>query len=85
MASEWAVAESDPRRAQTAAYRVMPESELFRIEPVVVHPGWLDRRRVRVSCQACGEGINYQREVTVSGRTLCRPCSGERYYTSGEL
>ena len=85
MASEWAVAESDPRRAQTAAYRVMPESELFRIEPVVVHPGWLDRRRVRVSCQACGEGINYQREVTVSGRTLCRPCSGERYYTSREL
>jgi formylmethanofuran dehydrogenase subunit E len=81
MAGEWAVAESDPRRAQTAAYRVMPESELFRIEPVVVRPGWLDRRRVRVSCQACREGINYQREVTVSGRTLCRPCSGERYYT----
>lgn len=85
IASEWAVAESDPRRAQTAAYRVMPERELFRIDPVMVYPGWLDRRRVRVSCQACGEGINYQREVTVSGRTLCRPCSGERYYTLGKL
>lgn len=59
----------------------MPEAALFRIEPVVVHAGWLDRRRVRVFCDACGEGINYEREVRVEGRTLCRPCSGERSCT----
>jgi len=76
----WAPDEADPRKAQTVAYRVMPEAALLRIEPVAVQPGWLDRRRTRVSCQACGEGISYQREVTVAGRTLCRPCAGDRYY-----
>ncbi|MBI3456729.1 MAG: TraR/DksA C4-type zinc finger protein [Candidatus Rokubacteria bacterium] len=81
LATEWAVGEVDPRKAQTTAYRVMPEGELFRIEPVVVRSGWLDRRRVRVFCEACGEGINYGREVRAGGRTVCRPCGGERYYT----
>ncbi len=73
--------EPDARRAQLLAYRLMPEAALLRSEPVVVNPGWLDRRRVRVFCQECGEGINYEREVRADGRPLCRPCSGERYYT----
>ena len=34
----------------------------------------------RVVCAECGEGINFKREVVVDGRTLCRACSGERYY-----
>ncbi|MCL6644036.1 MAG: EAL domain-containing protein [Dehalococcoidia bacterium] len=81
-AAAWAPGEPDPRRAQAAAYRVMPEDLLLRLEPVVVHPGWLDRRRGRVFCDACGEGINYDRGVVIAGRTLCRPCSGEGYYTA---
>lgn len=80
-ATEWAPDESDPRRAQIEAYRVMPESLLLRLEPVLVHPGWLDRRRVRVSCEVCGEGVNYQREIRTGGRVLCRGCAGEAYYT----
>ena len=63
-----------------AAYRVMPEEELLSIAPVRVDTGWLDRRRVRVICESCGEGINYEREVRIGGRTVCRPCSGEGYY-----
>ena len=47
-------------------------------------PGWLDRRRVRVTCDSCGEGITYEREVRVGGRTLCRPCAGEGYYAAPE-
>ena len=78
-ADQWAPDAADARSAQTAAYRVMPEPLLLRIEPVEISPGWLDRRRVRVLCEACGEGINYQREVIIAGRTLCRPCSGENY------
>jgi len=54
---------ADPRSAQIAAYGMMPEAELLRLEPVSIQPGWLDRRRVRVSCQLCGEGVNYGREV----------------------
>src|SRR6266699_754402 len=34
----------------------------------------------RVVCAQCGEGINFKREVVVGGRTLCRACSGEKYY-----
>lgn len=80
LAGAWTPGESDPRAAQILAYRVMPDADLLRIEAVDIRPGWLDRRRVRVFCQRCGEGINYQREVMAEGRTLCRPCSGEGYY-----
>jgi formylmethanofuran dehydrogenase subunit E len=70
----------EPRSAQIAAYRVMPEAELLCLESVAIQPGWLDRKRVRVLCQACGEGVNYGLEVVSDGLTLCRACSGERYY-----
>lgn len=76
----WAPAESDPRRAQIAAYRVMPEASLLRCEPVSIVPGWLDRPRVRVPCEDCGEAVNYRRETVVNARVLCRPCAGEGYY-----
>lgn len=76
----WAPEHPDARAAQVAAYRVMPESLLLRIERVAVHPRWLDRRRVHVVCAACGEWVHYGREVVRDGRPLCRPCSGDRYY-----
>jgi Prokaryotic dksA/traR C4-type zinc finger len=65
--------------SQIMAYRIMPEHELLKVESVVIAPGWLDRRGVRVFCDVCGEGINYQREVVVGKRTLSRPCAGEGY------
>ena len=71
---------SDPRRAQTIAYRDMAEADLLRIERVIVDEPWLGRRRTRVACAGCGEGVNYQRVVEVAGRPLCRACAGERYY-----
>jgi formylmethanofuran dehydrogenase subunit E len=84
-AAEWAPGIADERQAQMAAYRVMPEAELLAVTPVVIVPGWLDRRRARVVCQACGEGVNYEREVVAGGRTLCRPCAGgDRYYSEAE-
>ncbi len=79
-AAEWAPAEPDRRQAQMVAYEVMPEAALLRIDPVVIRPGWLDRRRRRVACEACGEGITYEREVVRGGRTLCRSCAGDGYY-----
>jgi len=70
-------------KRQLEAYKVMDESELFVVENVEVTiasddlPG---RPRSRVSCDACGEGINDGRERRVGGRTLCRSCAGECYY-----
>jgi len=81
-ASAYAPATADPRRAQLAAYRAMPEDELLRLRPVTIRPGWLDRNRVRVFCQLCGEGVNYGREVVTDRLTLCRPCSAGAYYDS---
>jgi formylmethanofuran dehydrogenase subunit E len=61
----------------------MDEAELFVVENVEVNlpaddlPG---RPRSRVTCDACGEGINDGRERRVNGRVLCRSCAGENYY-----
>jgi formylmethanofuran dehydrogenase subunit E len=62
----------------------MDERDLLAIAPVRVSPAWLARRRVRVLCSACGEGINYEREVRRDGAVLCRACAGERYYVYEE-
>ena len=80
LAGAVAPGEPDPRQAQTAAYRTLPEDRLLRLERVTVDPGWLDRRRRRVPCAQCGEGVNYEREVCAGGRVLCRACAGESYY-----
>jgi formylmethanofuran dehydrogenase subunit E len=79
-AAHYAPAVDDRRQAQAIAYRVMPETELLRIEPVTIRPGWLDRKRQRVRCERCGEGVNYQREVVAGGITLCRACHDGAYY-----
>jgi formylmethanofuran dehydrogenase subunit E len=75
-----APAERDPRQAQMLAYRVMTESDLLTVTPVTVNPELLERRRVRVECQACGEGVNYEREVQRDGLVVCRGCAGDAYY-----
>ena len=41
-----------------------------------------DIKAGRVSCDECGEGINFSREVLSGGRTLCKSCAGDRYYES---
>jgi formylmethanofuran dehydrogenase subunit E len=66
------------REAQKQAYRIMPEDALFSVTSVSLRvpaqemPGY---RGERVQCGACGEGINYHREVRVNGRILCIPCA----------
>lgn len=68
---------------QLRAYRVMPPEELYSAEWVSVHIGPEDLpgyKAPRIACDACGEGINFHREVVREGRTLCRACAGERYW-----
>jgi formylmethanofuran dehydrogenase subunit E len=69
---------------QLRAYKLLPDEELFKVERVRVdvppqdQPG---RPVSRVQCDECGEGINDRREVLRDGRTLCRACAGEAYYS----
>lgn len=73
----------DRYKRQLEAYRIMPEEELFKIEPVAVDIPACDlpgRPLRRVQCQECGDWVQDCREVEVAGRVLCRPCAHGRYY-----
>jgi formylmethanofuran dehydrogenase subunit E len=68
---------------QMAAYREMPDRDLFDEMWVEVDiapedlPGYKSERAV---CAECGEGIQFKREVARDGVVLCRSCAGESYY-----
>ena len=70
---------------QQKAYAQLPDDVLFSKQWVKVDvqpedlPGF---KGPRIVCAECGEGINFKREVTQNGRTLCRACAGGRYYSA---
>ena len=74
---------TDKNQQQMLAYREMPDGDLFDFRWVKVTLGAEDLpgyKGERVSCDECGEGINFRREVRRDGRVLCRACAGERYW-----
>ncbi|HDZ62514.1 MAG TPA: formylmethanofuran dehydrogenase [Nitrospirae bacterium] len=68
----------DKYECQTAAYKVMPDEELFQCMDVDVEipeqdmPG---RPLSRVKCDKCGEHVQDRREVNIGGRVLCKVCA----------
>ena len=74
---------NDKNQQQMLAYRELTNDDLFDVAWVRValppeeFPGY---KGERIVCDACGEGINFRREVRREGKTLCRACAGERYY-----
>jgi formylmethanofuran dehydrogenase subunit E len=72
---------------QMAAYRELPDAELFLEQWVNVEvdeselPGF---KGDRVACAQCGEGVNFGRFVEAKGRKLCLSCADPqlRYWTS---
>lgn len=75
--------EISARSAQMKAYQEMADQDLFDEAWVEVDvrpedlPGYKAERAV---CAACGEGIQFKREVERNGGVLCRGCAGEQYY-----
>jgi formylmethanofuran dehydrogenase subunit E len=73
----------DKNAQQMLAYREITDDDLFttqwvRVElPPEEFPGY---KGDRVVCEACGEGINFRREVRIENKVLCHACAGERYY-----
>jgi formylmethanofuran dehydrogenase subunit E len=68
---------------QMLAYRELSDDELFTKQWVVVEIGPQEMpgfKGPRIVCDACGEGINYHREVVREGRALCQACAGQSYY-----
>ncbi len=74
---------ADKNQQQMLAYREISDDNLFTTQWVKVvlppeeFPGY---KGERVTCDACGEGINFRREVRQDGKVLCRSCAGECYY-----
>jgi formylmethanofuran dehydrogenase subunit E len=74
---------------QMLAYREMPDTDLFSEQwvSVPIHPREMPGyKSPRITCEACGEGINYDREVRQiqdgMTRILCEGCAAPetRYY-----
>jgi formylmethanofuran dehydrogenase subunit E len=72
---------------QMLAYREMSDDDLFAMQWVKVElapeefPGY---KGERITCDICGEGINFRREVRREGRVLCQGCAGGSYYQVSE-
>lgn len=86
----WAYAdgETDKKLAQSHAYKVMPDDELFKVTPVRIDLSPFDMPGhpiARVTCVACGEGVNDGREITLDDGAYCRPCAQGAYYAPAEL
>ena len=81
----------DKNQQQMLAYREISDDDLFALQWVKVDlppeefPGY---KGERVVCEACGEGINYDRAIRqIQGgimRTLCQGCAAPetRYYSA---
>jgi formylmethanofuran dehydrogenase subunit E len=75
--------ELEKNAAQMRAYRELPDEELFSTHWVRVPlgpqemPGYKPAAgATRISCDRCGEGISFDREVrNAAGETLCQPCA----------
>jgi formylmethanofuran dehydrogenase subunit E len=74
---------ANKNQQQMLAYREITDDDLFTFQWVKVNlpaeefPGY---KGERVVCEACGEGINFRREVRTAEKVLCRACAGESYY-----
>ena len=74
---------ADKNQQQMLAYREISDRDLFATQWVKValppeeFPGY---KGERVTCEHCGEGINFRKEVRREGKVLCRGCAGESYY-----
>lgn len=70
---------------QSLAYRELSDDDLFATQWVNVEvmpedlPGY---KGSKIVCAACGEGISFKREILRDGKTLCRGCAGEQYYSN---
>ena len=68
---------------QLKGYQIMPETELFTFQQVVLDPPLerlLSRPGLRAKCTQCGEEIINERQVRVEEKVLCRSCAGQGYY-----
>jgi len=68
---------------QLAAYKLMPDDVLFRVQAVTVNIKECDMpgpTRKKVICSRCDQMIRDDREVMINNEPVCRPCAGTAYF-----
>ncbi len=84
LAAVYAPLEPDKVRQQVQAYKIMPDSVMFRVQEVKVDLTPFDLpgpTRRKVTCSQCGQVVRDHREMELNGRILCKPCAGGAYFT----
>jgi len=74
----------DSREQAARKFRELSEDKLFKVQKVRVELDELDipgYPKKRAGCEECGTKVLDGREVLKGGKTLCKPCAGERYFT----
>jgi formylmethanofuran dehydrogenase subunit E len=74
---------NDKYQAQTEAYKIMKDGELFDVMEVMaeLRPEDMPGRPLRrVKCDICNEYVQDCRDTAVNGKTLCRACATGSYY-----
>jgi formylmethanofuran dehydrogenase subunit E len=85
LAVVYAPLEPDKVQQQVQAYKIMPDSVMFRVQEVKVELTPFDLpgpTRRKVTCARCGQVVRDHREVELSGRILCKPCAGGAYFSA---
>jgi formylmethanofuran dehydrogenase subunit E len=84
LAAVYAPLESDKVQQQVQAYKIMPDSVMFRVQEVKVNLTPFDLpgpTRRKITCSQCGQVVRDHREVENHGRILCKPCAGGAYFS----
>jgi formylmethanofuran dehydrogenase subunit E len=84
LAPTYAIEVEERSAQQLKAYERMPDSILFRVQKVQVKLNEFDLpgpTRRKIVCEICGQVIRDHRETERNGKTICRPCSDECYFS----
>ena len=82
---EYAPEIKDKVLRQITAYSRMPDRVLFRVQRVDVKLTEYDLpgpTRRKVFCSRCGQVVRDAKEVIISGRIVCKPCTEQSYFTN---
>lgn len=77
--------ELDHYLGQLRAYQIMPDDEMFTVQPVTLNVPLeeiVSQPGMRAICSLCGEEIMNEREIRQAGLTLCQTCARGGYYTT---
>jgi formylmethanofuran dehydrogenase subunit E len=71
--------------AQRDAYQIMPDDQLLYWQSVLImEPLPIIPEKHSVTCQSCGDRINENCEVNISGKTFCKTCIFGAYFVPSE-